>query len=86
MDNAVLTLDRTLDHYVDIGAVPLLYARLEDADGNLLYEHAAVNESLLPDTSIDGDTWIRIRSMSKPVSITPTRGSAASMRCFVGKT
>ncbi len=62
-------LDATLDHYVDSGALPFIYARLEDRDGNLVYEHASVNRELLPDATIDGDTWIRIWSMSKPVTI-----------------
>ncbi len=62
-------LDATLDQYVDSGALPFIYARLEDRDGNLVYEHAAVNRSLLPDATIDGDTWIRIWSMSKAVTI-----------------
>ena len=62
-------LDAVLDHYVDSGMLPFIYARLEDRDGNLIYEHASVNRDLLPDATIDGDTWIRIWSMSKSVTI-----------------
>ena len=62
-------LDRTLEHYVENESLPFIYARLEDIDGNVIYEHASVNRSLLPDATIDGDTWIRIWSMSKPVTI-----------------
>ncbi|MFW5877938.1 MAG: serine hydrolase domain-containing protein [bacterium] len=35
----------------------------------MLYEHSAVNNELLPDTEIDGQTWIRIWSMSRIVTI-----------------
>ena len=33
-------LDSILDHYVEEGFYPFIYARLEDIDGNLLYEHS----------------------------------------------
>lgn len=62
-------LDNVLNEYVDKGFYPFIYARLEDLDGNLLYEHSVVNEELLPNTTVDGDTWIRIWSMSKIVTI-----------------
>ena len=62
-------LDATLDQYIDRKALPFIYARLEDRDGNLLYEHSAVNTDLLPGVTIDGDSWIRIWSMSKAVTI-----------------
>ena len=63
-------LDSVLNHYVEEGYYPFIYARLEDLDGNLLYEHSTVNNELLPNTKVDGDTWIRIWSMSKIVTIT----------------
>ncbi|MEM7575518.1 MAG: serine hydrolase [Bacteroidota bacterium] len=62
-------LDEVLDYYVEEGFYPFIYARLEDLDGNTLYEHSTVNEELLPNTSIDGDSWIRVWSMSKIVTI-----------------
>lgn len=62
-------LDAILDKYVDEGYYPFLYARLENLDGSLLYEHSAVNKKLLPNTEINGDSWIRIWSMSKIVTI-----------------
>ena len=43
--------------------------RIESADGDVAYEHQAVNDSLLPNTTIDGDSWFRIWSMSKIVTI-----------------
>ena len=63
-------LDAILSRHVNHGHYPFLYARIEDGDGNLVYEHSAVNRTLIPDTSVDGDTWIRIWSMSKIVTIT----------------
>lgn len=62
-------LDNILEHYVKEGFYPFVYARLEDLEGNLMYEYSAINEDLLPNTSIDGNTWIRIWSMSKIVTI-----------------
>ena len=62
-------LDNVLNHFVEENFFPFVYARLEDLDGNVIYEHSSVNESLLPDTKVDGDTWIRIWSMSKIVTI-----------------
>lgn len=62
-------LDSVLNHYVEEGYYPFVYARLEDLDGNLMYEHSVVNNELLPNTKVDGDTWIRIWSMSKIVTI-----------------
>ena len=62
-------LDAVLDRFVDEGHYPFLYARLEDRDGNVAYEHSVVNRNLLPDAEIDGQSWIRIWSMSKIVTI-----------------
>jgi len=62
-------LDNVLNHFVAENFYPFVYARLEDLDGNVIYEHSSVNQDLLPDTKIDGNTWIRIWSMSKIVTI-----------------
>ena len=62
-------LNNVLDQFVTEGFYPFLYARLEDLNGNVIYEHSAVNENLIPDTKINGNTWIRIWSMSKIVTI-----------------
>ena len=62
-------LDAILDRYVDNQQLPFIYARLEDREGNVIYEHGAVDRELLPGAVIDGDTWIRVWSMSKPVTI-----------------
>ena len=62
-------LDAVLDRYVNDGHYPFVYARLEDKYGNLVYEHSAVNQGLLGEAAVDGQTWIRIWSMSKIVTI-----------------
>lgn len=62
-------LDNVLNEFVVKGFYPFIYARLEDLDGNVIYEHSSVNENFLPDININGNTWIRIWSMSKIVTI-----------------
>jgi len=49
-------LDSVLNYFVDEDYYPFVYARLENLDGSLLYEHSSTNEDLLPNTEIDGDT------------------------------
>ena len=63
-------IDALVEEYVDNGAFPMLYMRIENNNGNLVYEHQAVNDTLLPNTTLDGDTWFRIWSMSKIITIT----------------
>ncbi len=63
-------VDAVIDGFVEGGYYPFIYVRLEDRDGNVAYEHGAVNRELLPDADINGRTWIRIWSMSKIVTIT----------------
>ena len=62
-------VDAVIDRFVEGGHYPFIYARLEDRDGNVVYEHSAVNRELIPNAQIDGQTWIRIWSMSKIVTI-----------------
>ena len=62
-------IDSTVNLFVDGEYYPFLYTRLEDKDGEVLYEHTAKNNRLLSDQKIDGDTWIRVWSMSKIVTI-----------------
>jgi len=64
------SLDMILDSYVEKGLDPVIYARLENLDGDVLYEHSAVNRNLLPLVDINGQTWFRIWSMSKIITIT----------------
>ena len=62
-------IDSTVNLFVDREYYPFLYTRLENQDGEVLYEHTAKNNRLLADQEIDGDTWIRVWSMSKIVTI-----------------
>lgn len=62
-------LDDILDKYIDEGYYPFVHARLEDLDGNVLYEHSKVNQALLPNLEMDKDTYVRIWSMSKIITI-----------------
>ncbi len=62
-------LDKVLDDYVAADAFPFLYARIEDSQGRVIYEHGVVNQEVLPGVDVDGQTWIRIWSMSKIVTI-----------------
>ncbi len=40
-------VDAVIDRFVEGGHYPFIYARLEDRDGNVVYEHGAVNRDLL---------------------------------------
>ena len=62
-------LDVVLEKYIDEGFFPMAYVRLESLDGTLLYEHGTVNQDLLPGQEVTGDTWFRVWSMSKIVTI-----------------
>lgn len=64
-----LYLNTILDTFVNKGHYPFIYARIEALDGEVMYEHSAVNPHLLPNQIIDGNSWIRIWSMSKLVTI-----------------
>jgi CubicO group peptidase (beta-lactamase class C family) len=58
-----------IDEYVDNGGYPLLYMRMEDKDGTLLYEHGKVNQVIHQGGQVDGESLFRIWSMSKIVTI-----------------
>jgi len=62
-------IDSTINSFVENGSYPFIYARLENKDGSVIYEHSSVNADLLGDQKIDGDSWIRIWSMSKIITI-----------------
>lgn len=61
-------LDAVLDEHVEMGSHPFLYARVEDGQGRLIYEHGAANGELAPEQEAAGDTWMRIWSMTKLVT------------------
>lgn len=62
-------IDAIVDKFVANEGFPLLYVRLENEEGKVIYEHDAVNRTFLPEEKIDGDTWFRIWSMSKIITI-----------------
>ena len=64
-----LQIDAVIERYVDEQAYAFIYTRLEDREGGVIYEHTAVNQDLVDGLRINGDTWIRIWSMSKIVTI-----------------
>ncbi len=61
-------LNHILDSYVETGVYPFLHARIEGESGTV-YEHTVTNDNLLGNLKVDSDTWIRIWSMSKLVTI-----------------
>ena len=61
-------LNIILDSYVENGIYPFLYARIEDKD-DVVYEYSSINHNLLGNFKINGDTWMRIWSMSKLITI-----------------
>lgn len=61
-------VDAAIDEAVARGAFPLLYVRVEKFDGSVVYEHSAVNPEFAPQDPT-GDSWMRIWSMSKTVTI-----------------
>ena len=63
-------LDQILNQHITDGSYPFLYAHIENIDGDILYQHSTVNKDLFPALSVNKDTWIRIWSMSKIVTIT----------------
>ena len=61
-------LNEIMDRYVDEGIYPFLFARIE-GDHGVIYEHSVVNKKILGDINVSADTWMRIWSMSKLVTI-----------------
>lgn len=61
-------VDAAIEEVVARGAFPLLYVRVETLDGGVVYEHSATNPEFTTVTPT-GDTWMRIWSMTKSVTI-----------------
>lgn len=61
-------VDTVIDNVVTRGVFPFLYVRVERLDGSVVYEHSAINSEF---TSVvpTGDSWLRLWSMSKSVTI-----------------
>jgi len=65
-------LDSIVEKYIDNGSQALILVRLEDNDGNSIYQYSNKNNTLVPDHEINEKTWFRIWSMSKIVTISLT--------------
>ena len=61
-------VDAVIDGAVSRGAFPFLYIHVEHLDGSVIYEHHAINSEFAP-TAPTGDSWMRLWSMSKSVTI-----------------
>ncbi|MEL6568794.1 MAG: serine hydrolase domain-containing protein [Pseudomonadota bacterium] len=61
-------VDNAIEDTVANGAFPFLYVRVEDLEGEVVYEHSATNPDFT-DRAPGGDTWLRLWSMSKSVTI-----------------
>ena len=62
------TISSSIDEYIDNGSLALLHVYLENYDGSPLYSYSKVNDSLVG-IDVDENTWFRIWSMSKIVTI-----------------
>lgn len=62
-------IDSVTQTFIDREIYPFIYSRVDDSNGTVVYENLAKNERLLANENIDGDSWIRIWSMSKIVTI-----------------
>jgi len=61
-------ISSSIDEYIDNGSLALLHVYLENYDGSPLYSYSKVNDSLVG-IDVDENTWFRIWSMSKIVTI-----------------
>lgn len=61
-------VDAAIDKAVATGGFPFLYVRVEDLGGDVVYEHNATNSQFAA-TRPTGDSWLRLWSMSKSVTI-----------------
>lgn len=66
------SLDLIVDKYINNGSQALLLVRLEDNDGNPIYQYSNKNDKLVLNHEINEKTWFRIWSMSKIVTISLT--------------
>lgn len=62
-------IDTLIDQFIDLGHYPVLYTRIENKDGDALYDHGKVSQTMFPGKTVNKDSWFRIWSMSKIVTI-----------------
>ena len=66
------SLNSTIYKYLENGSQAVLLVRLEDKNGNKIFQYVGKNDDLVKDQIIDENTWFRIWSMSKIVTISVT--------------
>jgi len=66
------SLNSTISKYLENGSQAVLLVRLEDKNGNKIFQYVGKNDDLVKDQIIDENTWFRIWSMSKIVTISVT--------------
>jgi len=62
-------LNNIINKYVQNASHPFIHVRFETVNGEVIYEYNSVNQNFLPYQKIDGQTLMRIWSMSKIVTI-----------------
>jgi len=62
-------IDSVMQTFIDRECYPFIYTRLEDKNGEVIYEKTVKNNRLLENNTIDGNTYIRVWSMSKIITI-----------------
>ena len=62
-------LDDIINKYAQNNSHPFIHVRFENKMGQVIYEHNSINRSFLPEEKIDGQSLMRIWSMSKIVTI-----------------
>ena len=62
-------LNDIVDKYIQNDSHPFIHMRLESQNGEAIYDYTSVNQSFLSNRKIDGQTLMRIWSMSKIVTI-----------------
>ena len=65
-------VDSLVKSFVDNGSQALLLVRMEDKTGKSIYQLSDKNVNLIPKKTINENTWFRIWSMSKIVTISLT--------------
>ncbi len=62
-------LNNIINKYIQNNSHPFIHMRLECKDGEVIYDYTSINQNFLPNQIIDGQTLMRIWSMSKIVTI-----------------
>ena len=66
------SLNSTISKYLENGSQAVLLVRLEDKNGDKIFQFTGKNDELVKEQIIDENTWFRIWSMSKIVTISLT--------------